>query len=140
MTHGYTVLIRGTVLPGGDEPEVSAIAWAADTVIALGNDHDVLGTSRGDSHVIDLEGATVVALGEGRDVVWPSDATLEVGGPADLVVLRGDPRRIDAAASCPGAALATVRGGQVVAGSLPRSSHADPSGVGCIRHVHLGGQ
>jgi hypothetical protein len=65
MTHGYTILIRGTVLPGGDEPEVSAIAWAADTVIALGNDHDVLGTSRGDSHVIDLEGATVVALGEG---------------------------------------------------------------------------
>ena len=83
MTHRYTLLIRGTVISGRDEPDVSAIAWAADTVIALGSDDDVRGTSRGDSHVIDLGGASVVALGEGPDARWPPDATLEVGGRAD---------------------------------------------------------
>src|SRR5215203_7195488 len=100
MTHRYTILIRGRIIPGGDEPEVSAIAWAADTLIALGSDDIVLGASRGDSYMIDLQGATVVALDEGQDVVWPSEATLEVGGPADLMVLQGDPR-IDGPASVP---------------------------------------
>ena len=98
MTHLYTLLIGGTVISGRDEPDASAIAWAADTVIALGSDDDVRATSRGDSHVIDLRGASVVALGEGPDVLWPPDATLEVGGRADLAVLESDPRRIDASA------------------------------------------
>ena len=71
MTHRYTLLIGGTVITGRDEPDVSAIAWAADTVIALGSDDDVRGTSRGDSHVLDLGGATVVALDVGPDARWP---------------------------------------------------------------------
>ena len=103
MTHRYTLLIRGTVISGRDEPDVTAIAWAADTVIALGSDDDVRGTSRGDSHVIDLGGASVVALGEGPNVLWPPDATLEVGGPADLAVLESDPRLVDAAGAAPAA-------------------------------------
>ena len=119
MTHRYTLLVGGTVISGRDEPDVSAIAWAADTVIALGSDDDVRGISRGDSHVIDLRGASVVALGEGPDVLWPPDATLEVGGHADLAVLESDPRRMDAPAGQRMSALAVVRGGSVVAGRLP---------------------
>jgi predicted amidohydrolase YtcJ len=122
VTHRYTLLIRGTVISGRDEPDVSAIAWAADTVIALGNDDDVRRTSRGDSHVIDLRGASVVALGEGLDARWPPDATLEVGGRADLAVLASDPRQVDVPAGHRLAALALVRGGRVVAGRLPRET------------------
>jgi predicted amidohydrolase YtcJ len=120
MTHLYTLLIRGTVISGRDEPDVSAIAWAANTVIALGSDDDVRGISRGDSHVFDLGGASVVALGEdGPDVRWPPDARLEVGGRADLAVLASDPRLRDATASRALSALALVRGGRVVSGRLP---------------------
>jgi predicted amidohydrolase YtcJ len=119
MTHRYTLLIRGTVISGRDQPDVSAIAWAADTVIALGSNDDVRGTSRGDSHIIDLGGASVVALGEGPDACWPPSATLEVGGRADLAVLESDPRLMDAHAHQRLSALALVRGGRVVAGRLP---------------------
>ena len=127
MTHRYTLLIRGTVISGRDQPDVSAIAWAADTVIALGSDDDVRGTSRGDSHIIDLGGASVVALGEGPDARWPPSATLEVGGRADLAVLESDPRPIDAPAGQRLSALALVRGGRVVAGRLP--GEASPHNV-----------
>lgn len=122
MTHRYTLLIGGTVLSGRDEPDVSAIAWAADTVIALGSDDDVRRTSRGDSHVIDLGGASVVPLGEGPYARWPPHATLEVGGRADLAVLESDPRQTVAPAGQPLSTLALVRGGRVVAGRLPGES------------------
>ena len=118
MSHRYTLSIRGTVISGRDGPDVTAIAWAADTVIALGSD-EVRGTSRGSSHVIDLAGSGVVALWERPDVLWPPDATLEVGGRADLAVLESDPRRMDAPAGQGMSALAVVRGGRVVAGRLP---------------------
>jgi predicted amidohydrolase YtcJ len=124
VTHEYTLLIGGTVITGHDEADVTAIAWAADTVIALGSDDEVRGTSRGDSHIIDLEGASVVALGNGPDAYWPSDAKLEIGGPADLAVLDRDPRPLDAPAVRTLTALALVRAGRVIAGSLP--GHRDP--------------
>jgi predicted amidohydrolase YtcJ len=122
VTHRYTLLIGGTVLSGRDEPDVSAIAWAEDTVIALGSDDDVRGTSRGDSHVIDLAGAIVIGLGDGPDARWPPEAILEVGGRADLAVLDSDPRQLVAAARQPLRTLALVRGGRVVTGSLPGSA------------------
>ena len=121
MTHQYTLLIGGTVISGRDEPDTSAIAWAADTVIALGSDDDVRRTSRGDSHVIDLGGAIVIGLGASPDARWPPEATLEVGGRADLAVLDSDPRHIDAPAGRRLSALALVRGGHLVAGRLPGS-------------------
>lgn len=121
MTHRYTLLVGGTVISGRDEPDSSAIAWAVDTVIALGSDDDVRRMSRGDSHVIDLRGASVVALGEGPDVLWPAEARLEVGGRADLAVLESDPRRLDSSAG-PLSVLALVRGGRVVAGTLPEEA------------------
>jgi len=98
VTHHYTLLIQGTVISGRDEPDVSAIAWAGDTVIALGSDDDVRATSRGDSHVIDLMGACVVPLGAGPEAYWPPHGALEVGGRADLAVLPSDPRRLHARA------------------------------------------
>ena len=119
MTHGYTLLICGIVITGRDEPAVTAIAVAADTVIALGSDDEVRGISRGDSHVIDLRGASVVALGQGIQACWPPDATLEVGGRADFAVLASDPRGLDAPSGRRLPALAVVRGGRVVAGRLP---------------------
>ena len=123
MTHRYTLLVGGTVISGRDDPGTSAIAWAEDTVIALGTDEEVRAISRGDSHVHDLGGASVVPLGEGADVRWPPDGTLEIGGRADLAIVAADPRRVHASASAgrPLEAIAVVRGGRVVAGRLPGS-------------------
>ncbi len=118
MTHRYTILVRGTVISGPDDPAVTAIAWADDTVIALGSDDDVRGISRGDSHVIDLAGAVVVPLGVGADAYWPPDARLEVGGRADLAVMASDPRPRGQRGE-PSSTVALVRGGRIVAGRFP---------------------
>ncbi len=117
MTHQYTILTGGRIL-ARSEPESgaqpaqvdvdlpTAIAWAEDTVLAVGADAAVRAVSRGDSRFHDLGGAVVRPLGTGP---------LEPGAPADFAVLDGgadpsdsDPRRI-----------AVVRGGRVVEGRLP---------------------
>ena len=121
MTHRYTLLVGGTVISGRDEPDASAVAWAEDTVIALGSDDDVRTISRGDSHLIDLDGAWVVPLGEAPDACWPPHATLEIGGLADLAVVEDDPRRLDTPEPRRLPAIALIRGGRVVAGRLPGS-------------------
>jgi predicted amidohydrolase YtcJ len=118
VTHLYTILTGGLVLPARDETPVTAIAWAGDTVIGLGSDGEMLGLSRGDSRFVDLGGACVVPLGDG-DVAWPVDATIEVGSRADLAVLERDPRDGDAGTFARLSALALVRGGRVVDGRLP---------------------
>ncbi len=120
MTHEYTLLVGGTVVPGGGQPDVSAIAWAGDTILAIGTDHEVRAISRGDSHLVDLAGAIVVPLGPGAGLTWPVSATLEVGGPADLAVLEEDPRATEAGTEGHGRirVRALVRGGRVLAGSL----------------------
>ena len=82
MTHEYTILTGATVLPGSGRDPCEAIAWAEGTVLALGSEAEVRAISRGDSHLIAYPGAFVVPLGE----------VLEIGGPADLMVLAGDPR------------------------------------------------
>jgi hypothetical protein len=104
VTHEYTLLVGGIVIPGGAAPDAEAIAWAADTILALGPEAVVRAISRGDSHVVDLEGAFVVGLGE----------PLEVGGPADLAVHDRDPRRPSGSR-----VRALFRGGRLVEGSLP---------------------
>ena len=112
MTHEYTLLTGGTVIPGGGAPDAHAIAWAGDTLLAIGSDTGVRGISRGDSHFLDLQGATVIPLALDADPAWPTDAVLEVGGPADMAVLAGDPRR------APLRVTAIIRAGRVVDGSL----------------------
>jgi imidazolonepropionase-like amidohydrolase len=112
MTHEYTLLVGGLVIPGGSEPDATAIAWADGTVLAIGGDSEVRSISRGDSHVVELRGAVVVPLGERDDVAWPAAARLETGGPADIVLLDGDPR-----AGTTGT-LAVVRGGHVIEGAF----------------------
>ncbi len=105
MTHEYTILIGGVVIPGGSSRTCTAIAWAADTILALGSDEVVLGISRGDSAVVRLEGLVVTPLADG-DV-------LEVGGPADFAVLAAGARYAD------GAPVAVIRGGHIAEGELP---------------------
>jgi predicted amidohydrolase YtcJ len=118
MTHEYTLLTGGRVIRGGGAPDATAIAWAADTILAVGSDAEVRAISRGDSHFVALGGRTVIPLATDGEVRWPVDAALEVGGPADLAVIDGEPGAADGS---PGAVkvVAHVRGGRVVAGSLP---------------------
>jgi len=134
VTHLYTLLIGGTVISGGGGPDATAIAWAEDTILAIGREEDVRAISRGDSHLVDLRGAFVVALEAGAGAAWRLAAPLEVGGRADLAVLPLDPRLAtgDGVEAQPVEPLAVVRGGRVVAGSLPdvhgHDHHRDDDG------------
>ena len=131
VTHRYTILVGGTVIPGHDAPAVTAIAWAGDTVIGLGSDDELRGLSRGDSWFVDLAGATVAPLGVG-DAIWPVDSMLEVGGRADLAILVGDPRVRGIEPGERPVVVALVRDGRVVTGRLPgEDGSGDAHG-----HVH----
>jgi hypothetical protein len=86
MTHEYTIatggVIAGTPTGPGIQP-ATAIAWAADTVLAVGTDAEMRALSRGDSIFLDLAGATICAT---RPVGGP----LATGDPADLDVRAAD--------------------------------------------------
>ena len=130
MTHRYTILLGGSVFSGGEAPVASAIAWADDTVIGLGDDEAIRALSRGDSLVVELGGASVLPL-SADGAAWPVDATLEVGGRADLVIVEADPRVANAPPDGHLQSIAVVRGGRVVAGTLPgrgNGSHRDLDG------------
>jgi hypothetical protein len=112
VTHEYTLLLDATVLPGGpggDQPPCEAIAWAGDTILALGSTDEVTAISRGDSHVVRYPNGFVV----------PVAGTLEVGGPADLDVLGADPRPSAAAGGGP-PVRARVRAGRIDGVAHPR--------------------
>lgn len=38
VTHEYTLLVGGTIVPGDGAPDATAIAWAAGVILALGTD------------------------------------------------------------------------------------------------------
>ena len=111
MTHEYTVLIGGVVLTGGDGPAAAtAIAWAADTILAIGDDEAVRSISRGNSRFVDLGGACVVpAEGRARDRRSGGPRRARGRSASGREGRRpGTPRK-----------LAVVRGGEVVEGTLP---------------------
>lgn len=108
MTHEYVIALNGHIEPdpGGDSEE-TALAWAADSVLAVGPDEVVRAISRGDSTFLDLAGCLVTPLpdapsqadslirekrAEGAEVarllvesgLLSSEASLEPGAPADL--------------------------------------------------------
>jgi hypothetical protein len=128
VTHEYVIGLGGLIAadPTGDGTP-TAIAWAADRILAIGPDARVRAISRGDSVFLDLAGCSVTplpgdtaravrVLGErGVSATDPraivdalADAGLldpgqglEPGSAADLACWSGDPVRL----------LATVIGG-----------------------------
>lgn len=116
MTHEYVIATNGLVHaadPGAPGARPTALAWAADHVLAVGTDDAVRSISRGDSTFLDLGGCTVTALPDDPAAaealvsgklhapgVTPGDvdigallieagmlepyAALELGSPADL--------------------------------------------------------
>jgi hypothetical protein len=110
VTHEYTIAIGGLVgsqTRDRDDANATAIAWAADRVLAVGTDDAVRSISRGDSTFLDLGGCVVTAiprdLERARAMVreeppddaaigswlidaglFDVDAALEPGSPADL--------------------------------------------------------
>jgi len=121
VTHEYVIGLNGIIaaVPAGDGP-ATAIAWAADRVLAVGPDAAVRAISRGDSIFIDLAGCTVTPLPDdpARAVrvleaarIDAADATalvdaladagllsegarLEPGSPADVACWAGNPARL----------------------------------------------
>lgn len=95
MTHEYIIALGGRVhtlavadagIEGdADTQPASAIAWAADHVLAVGPDEVVRGISRGDSIFLDLDGCVVTAAAA------TAPPGLEVGSPADLDIWDADP-------------------------------------------------
>ncbi|HEX6127433.1 MAG TPA: hypothetical protein VF071_00230 [Candidatus Limnocylindria bacterium] len=114
MTHLYSLLVGGLVLPGVGRPDATTIAWAEGIILAVGSDEEVRAISRGDSQTLDLGGAMVIPLATDGNPRWPTDAVLEVGGPADMAVLRRDPRD-----GRPLEVTALIRGGRLILGTLP---------------------
>jgi len=115
VTHEYTLLLGGRVIRGGDAPEATAIAWAADTILVIGSDEEVRSISRGDSRFVELGGATVIPLSSG-EARWPPTNTLELGGEASVAVLPRLP-----AGGKPPEPIALVVAGRLVSGELPVS-------------------
>ena len=120
------IFLGGIVIPGRGAPDATAIAWAEDTILVIGADDRVRSISRGDSMFVQLAGACVIPLADDGAPTWPTQATLEEGGPATLAVLRGDPRHGETVA--PDDVLAVVREGRVVEWRLPAEApHMPPA-------------
>lgn len=153
VTHEYVIGLRGRILFAADADASgapSAIAWAADRVLAVGSDPVVRAISRGDSVFLDLAGCVVTPLPHERapagrvSVRLPvgtagepealetclveaglvrADATLEPGSPADLAFWWPAPPN---PAGPPRLRLAaTVRGGAFTAGEPHHGPFAD---------------
>lgn len=119
MTHEYALLVGGTVITGGGEPDCEAIAWAEDTILALGSEAEVRAISRGDSHVMAIPGAFVRGARAAR---------LEVGGAADLDMFDADPRgEAEGVSGTPAEPRAVIRAGRVVAGELHLHAAGSPA-------------
>lgn len=148
VTHEYVIGLGGRILFTPDTAP-TAIAWAADRVLAVGSDAAVRAISRGDSVFIDLAGCVVTPLpGEpARADVMPDpstiaaadpdaletelieagavplEATLEPGSPADLAFWQ--PGAADTTDGPRFRLTAVVRGGAFTAGEEHHGPFAD---------------
>jgi hypothetical protein len=143
VTHEYVIALDGRIdphRPGDAGPAATAIAWAADHVLAVGTDDVVRAISRGDSTFLDIEGCVVTALPDDperaasmlRDAslggapeldvgallvdagLLDSDSALEPGSVADLAFWGLAPEDADHPRSL--RLVATVRGGAFTEG------------------------
>jgi hypothetical protein len=142
MTHEYVIGLSGLVgRRVGAEPAPTAVAWAADRVLAVGSDVAVRSISRGDSVFLDLAGCWVTALpddpafasgGTSGSADRPEPAALarpiEPGDPADLAFWR--PPETDGSAVGRWRLVAIVRAGSFTAGEPHHGPFADaPAGL-----------
>ena len=158
MTHDYVIAVGGAVLQAGPVtgPSPTAIAWAADRVLAVGPDDVVRAISRGDSTFLDIGGCAVtaapddpqsaldlvrVAAAAGRPFdpttvladagLLASPAPLEPGAPADLAFWSADPGTILPGSATSLRIVAIVRAGAFTEGDehcgpFPRLRPTDP--------------
>ena len=145
MTHDYVIGLGGRIEcrepVTGDTPP-TAIAWAADRVLAVGPDEVVRSISRGDSTFLGLGGCVVTALPDdpgraeallreasaagGSDFdlgallisagLLDPDAALEPGSPADLAFWGAGPRSSDPVGRALIGLVAIVRDGAFTEG------------------------
>lgn len=157
MTHEYVIAMRGIVVGTGRAggPPASALAWAADRILAVGRDDAIRGISRGDSTFLDLRGCAVTrapsdraaaeallraAAAAGRPFdanallakagLIASPSALEPGDPADLAFWSADPASVEPAQAASLRLVAMVHAGGFTDGDEhhgPFSSAADPS-------------
>jgi hypothetical protein len=140
VTHEYVIALGGVVLQSGRRPPPTAIAWAADHVLAVGPDATVAAISRGDSTFIDLGAAAVTAAprdpgaaevivrsavrdGHAASVVEAladagllDAAPLEPGSTAALAFWSADPTTVGAADAATLRIVALVRDGAFIEG------------------------
>lgn len=70
MTHEYTILYDTSVLTGDQAcPRAAALAWAADTILAVGETAAVRAISRGDSRFIALPGRAITLAPDRPEIV-----------------------------------------------------------------------
>jgi hypothetical protein len=157
VTHEYVIGLGGRIERRGpvtgDIPP-TAIAWAADRVLAVGPDEVVRSISRGDSTFLELGGCVVTALPDdtgraealvreasvagGSDLdlgalligagLLHSDAVLEVGSPADMAFWGAGPRSGDPVGRAEIGLVAVVRDGAFTEGDEHRGPFSDARG------------
>ncbi len=155
MTHEYVIALGGTILCAGSAGATvaTAMAWAADSILAVGPDDAVGAISRGDSIFLDLAGAAVspaptdprpaedllraaVASGDPFDAgellmragLIERDARLEPGGRCDLAFWSRDPGKMATESAPELRIIAIVRAGGFTHGDEHRGPF-DPAAV-----------
>jgi hypothetical protein len=157
VTHEYTILYDAIVLTGDEVcPRAKALAWAADTILAIGETAPVRAISRGDSRFIALPGRLITPAPARPDAVERSpreavgmadtkgveailasfrrpDPTqpvrcLEIGEPADLAIWSADPAALAPREAERLRIEAIVRGGRFTRGDpIHGPYHLDPA-------------
>jgi len=170
VTHEYTILYDATVLTGGEGcPRAMALAWAADTLLAVGDTATVRAISRGDSRFIALPGRLITPAPDRpgavartlREAVGLADTTraesilaslgrlaptdpvrcLQIGELADLAIWSADPAALAPREAASLRIEAIVRGGRFTRGDpIHGPYHLDPAlGPQCLHPDPSGG-